>query len=356
MKKINCLQGVRAIACICVFLSHFRRAFLPDYHNVLIDNTPLKILTSGNTAVRIFFVLSGFVISYKYMEKKNYDTVPKDIFKRYFRLMPSVLFVNLLAYCFMKQGLLFNVDAAGLSGSEDFLGIYNTFIPDLWICLKEGIATCFVNGANTYVAPLWTMTYEFGGAILVLSVIGISKDKNLRYLFYVIQLTFFSSYYNYFVIGMLICDLYHNTAISEVLTKHKAMNNVLFICSATVVIMQLPDDGVKSSRVLFGMALIGMFLTLICSTWSEKYLGNGSLRYLGKLSYAIYLLHWLIIESLSSWMYIYLTSLGVETKLAIFINISLTGFVVVYCSFLLNKYVELIGQCAVKYIEQGDLA
>ena len=82
-KKINCLEGIRTIACISVFLCHFRGAFSQEF-SYWGDNTPLRILTAGNVMVRILFVLSGFVISYKYFAFQRYEEIPLDIFKRYY--------------------------------------------------------------------------------------------------------------------------------------------------------------------------------------------------------------------------------------------------------------------------------
>ena len=176
-EKINCLEGIRTIGCISVFLCHFRGAFLPDQAIWLIDHTPLMILTAGNSVVRILFVVSGFVISYKYFEIQRYEQVPKDMLKRYFRLAPSVIAANLFVYFLMKFGFMFHVQAAAVSGSEDFLGIFNNFTPNLVQCLKEALITCYFQGANGYIGPLWTMVYEYLGAILVLCVIYVCKGK-----------------------------------------------------------------------------------------------------------------------------------------------------------------------------------
>lgn len=228
-EKINCLEGIRTIGCISVFLCHFRGAFLPDQAIWLIDHTPLMILTAGNSVVRILFVVSGFVISYKYFEIQRYEQVPKDMLKRYFRLAPSVIAANLFVYFLMKFGFMFHVQAAAVSGSEDFLGIFNNFTPNLVQCLKEALITCYFQGANGYIGPLWTMVYEYLGAILVLCVIYVCKGNYLRYLFYIVMFICFSSYYNYFVLGMLICDIYVQQDMNEILQRHRWISYGLFL-------------------------------------------------------------------------------------------------------------------------------
>lgn len=228
--KLNCLEGIRAIGCISVFLCHFRGAFLPNQSIWVIDHTPLMILTAGNSIVRILFVVSGFVISYKYFLKQNYEHIPKDIIKRYFRLAPSVIAANLFVYVLMKSGMMFHIQAAAASGSEDFLGIFNNFTPNLLQCLKEAFLTCYFQGANGYIGPLWTMMYEYYGAIFILSVICICKgSRSLRYLFYIVIFSCFSSYYNYYVLGMFICDIYMDQDINKILHRHSWINYGLFL-------------------------------------------------------------------------------------------------------------------------------
>lgn len=241
-EKINCLEGIRAIGCISVFLCHFRGAFLPNQTIWLIDHTPLMILTAGNSVVRILFVVSGFVISYKYVTTQQYEEAPKDMLKRYFRLAPSVIAANLFAYVLMKSGAMFHIQAAAESGSEDFLGIFNNFTPNLAQCLKEAAITCYFQGANAYIGPLWTMVYEYLGVILVLGVIYVCRGSYLRHLFYIIVFVCFSSYYNYFVLGMLICDIYVDQGISEILQRHRWIPYGLFLPGGGVSCMHVPNQ------------------------------------------------------------------------------------------------------------------
>lgn len=64
------IQYLRAAACIMVFLSHFI-GMIPDnvrFDRMALNYTPLRLLWSGESAVVIFFMLSGFFI-YKNDEK-----------------------------------------------------------------------------------------------------------------------------------------------------------------------------------------------------------------------------------------------------------------------------------------------
>lgn len=344
-EKKNSLEGIRVIACIGVFLCHFRGAFLPDRIIGIIDYTPLKIMTAGYPMVRIMFVLSGFVISYKYFKNQKYDDVVIDVVKRWFRLFPGILVANVIVCMMMKGGLFFNGEAAQLSGSQDFLGIFNQFTPNLFHAIKEGLFTIYLNGANGYIAPLWTMTYEFLGSILILAAISVFKGSPLRILFYVVELGFFKSYYNYLVVGMLICDIYFNAGVNEKLKEKQMFNNIVCFMAAFVICMIQLDDTNKEIRVIYGVSLIVFFMTLLNSKWAEKTMGCSFVVSLGKISFPIYILHWPIIESFSSWYYIKGIKLcggGYEGTIIIS-DFILTAFIILFMAKLYDKYVISLG-------------
>lgn len=344
-EKKNCLEGIRAIACIGVFLCHFRGAFLPNKVIGFIDYTPLRIMTAGYPMVRIMLVLSGFVISYKYFKNQKYDDVIIDVVKRWFRFFPGILVANVIVCMLMKTGLLFNVEAARILGSQDFLGAFNQFTPNLVQAVKEGIFTIYLKGANGYIAPLWTVTYEFLGSILILAAISIFKGNPLRIMFYVLGLTFFSSYYNYLIIGMLICDIYFNADINEKLCENQILNNMICLMAIVAICMMQLEDASKQIRIAYGMLLVVFFITLLNSRCLERILGSRTMIKLGSLSFAIYIVHWPIIESFSSWYYIRGSKLcgGGGEGVVILSDFILTLFVVLFVAWLFDKYVISLG-------------
>ena len=350
MKKITSLEGIRAVACISIFLCHFTGAFIPQIQSMLVQ-TPLNIFFSGNKMVRILFVLSGFVVSYKYFERKNYNSVPVDMMKRYWRLMPSILVVSIIICILMKFGLLYNGQAGQLSGAEEFLSIFNTMNPSWKDCIIEGGWTCLFNGANEYDEPLWIMTYEFFGSILVLAIIYISqKQPIIRMFIYMVSFVSFRSYYIYFILGMLICEIYESEQVNDYLRNNKIINNIVFLLTLYYLSTINLDDANKESRILFGVGLILFFETLLNSSLLEKVLGNKLMIEIGGLSYAVYLVHWPIIESFSSVLYVNLYNYNHLKVIPLIFVLSLILILII--AYFMHKYIENLGNPVISYISK----
>ena len=350
-KKINCIEGIRAIACMSIFLYSFRNAFLPVF-SYWGDVTPLRILTSGDAMIRIMFTLSGFVISHKYFLLKRYDDIPLDIFKKYFRLAPHVLVANVVVCFMMKLGILYNSQAGKVSGSVEFLSAFNNFEPDIVLCLKESLILCFFQGKSTYIAPLWIIGYEYLGTILVLCAISICRKSDLRYLFYIVFLLFFNSYYNYFVLGMLVCEIYCDKDISDWLNQHKKFNNWLFVISFLIISLLNINDDIKIIRVVYAIGISGFLLALLCSSWGDKILGNRFMQKCGKLSFAVYITHLPIIESFSSVFFVKFNELGYNDTFIVMLNLILTSFLIWLIAHSFFGHIERISNAIVKSFEK----
>ncbi|MDD2957056.1 MAG: acyltransferase [Lachnospiraceae bacterium] len=332
-KKFSQFEGMRALACIGVYLCHFSGAFFPN-SKILegIQKTPFNIMLSGNTMVRILFILSGFVVSIKYIGYKKYGSLSGDCVKRYFRLVFPLFIVNVAVYILMKEHLLFNQIVGSMTGSENFLSMFNTFEPTFKQSLYEGLWGNLFTGANGYLGPAWTMQYEMYGVLLILAVLAIFRDKALRYCFSVIYLIAFTSYYRYFVLGMLICDLYFD--IEERVIKKQWVLVFLFVVSLSGTEYLENIDGNTIQSVLYSAGMIIIFLCILKCKLIGRIFSAKFLQKIGSHSYAIYLIHWPIIESFSCWFYLTIGS----SRVLLILNLILSFSIILVLSTTLTKY------------------
>ena len=109
-KRLEYVEGYKGFACLCVMLSHFFAAFcnvwvtsLPErqhtgaWFETWIGTTPLNLFYNGNFGVRVFFITSGFVLSYAFFKNGNEMYLKKGAVKRYFRLFLPVVLVNIIS-------------------------------------------------------------------------------------------------------------------------------------------------------------------------------------------------------------------------------------------------------------------
>lgn len=193
-KKINCLEGFRAIGWISVFLCHFFASFYPDIQTIFFK-IPISIYNLGSVWVRIFFVISGLVISLKYFNKEiSFDEIINDIIRRYFRLMPSIFISVFFAYILMKLGFYKNLEAGKITQAQSFLEQFNNFEPKILNVFKESFFKVYLKSGSTYIAPLWTISYEFLGSILTIITVLVLRHSNKRYLFYFLFFVFYKNF------------------------------------------------------------------------------------------------------------------------------------------------------------------
>lgn len=141
------------------------------------------------------FVLSAFVLTYKFFRTKNYEYLSVGAIKRYFRLLGPVVFSLFITYILVNLSLVSNVFIATEFSIKEFF--------------KEAFFGVFVNGSSAQNSPLWTMAYEFFGSMLVFFVAALFAKYKRRWIIYLILvLLFHKTHYLAFVFGMMLSDYF----------------------------------------------------------------------------------------------------------------------------------------------------
>lgn len=331
MKKIQYLNGLRGVAAFEVVFHHFVLAFYPALFSgpgipthlaageeVAASGSFLNLLWDGNFAVCIFFVLSGFVLSHKFFLQKEPEIITASAVKRYFRLALPVAFSVLLAYVFMKLSLFYNDPVATLSGSGWLSGFWN-FQPDFFDSLKQAFIGSFFFSIFDYNAILWTIACEFMGSFLVFGFLAIFGKVRKRFWAYAfLILVFFQTYYLAFILGMLLSDVIAHRQM--ILRNSKAKRVWLSILLVGGLFLGSFPIGRGSEGTMYAFMdipqmvsaatfyhIIGAFFLMIVLLDSKKMQRFFSFKYflfLGEISFAMYLLHFIILGSFSSFVFL----------------------------------------------------
>src|ERR1043165_9188319 len=100
MKRIPSLDGLRAVAILMVCLSRLAQTKGSPLHN---------FSSFGNLGVRVFFVISGFLITRLLLEELDRSgsiSLKSFYFRRTLRIFPAMWFYMLVVLCFQAAGIL----------------------------------------------------------------------------------------------------------------------------------------------------------------------------------------------------------------------------------------------------------
>lgn len=367
-KKLAYLDGMKGLGCVFVFLTHFVFAFyygmyhyepeschLPGNADILIGKSPLNLLFNGNTAVRLFLVVSGYVLCLGFFRNRDKKRLGQSALKRYLRLMPAVLAVNVLVFLCMKLGLYRNQEAAVLAGSAEWFGGFNAFAPSVWGMLKESLYGCFLFGTNDYNGVVWTLQMLFLGAYIDYGMAAFVSSFRWRWLLYggaavlLLRTDFLSIF-----LGYVLCDFMHTDGgFLRRLCQNRAVNWCLF--AAGLYFMCYPSAGFGYEGTIWGILpfvfvnyfhIFGVlcFVTAVLNLEPLQRVFSGrGLLYLGRISYSLYLIHFPVIATFGAWFLLRFHRIF-GYNLTCLLDLFLVSGITVGLSELSVRFVEPLGR------------
>ncbi|ABQ71006.1 acyltransferase 3 [Rhizorhabdus wittichii RW1] len=179
--KYRDVDMLRGYAALAVALYHFLLAYVPpgrapvamDQAGLIAERPFLLAIVNGHFMVAIFFVLSSFVLTKGLVSGTPRSRALAAMAKRLPRLLPLTLIGTLLPFLLFAAGLLPTQEAAQVSGSEwlDRSGGIKYWAPwpepGLTGAAKDALHL-FASGVSQYNSALWTMKYELFGSLLAL--------------------------------------------------------------------------------------------------------------------------------------------------------------------------------------------
>ncbi len=374
MRKLTHFDGLRGLAAFIVFLAHFRPTFCLNINNQVLDaagitgeksrafaQNLLSLFYEGALPVFIFWFMSAYVISVKLF---NNDSTKSEKYlieastKRYFRLAIPVFVSSLFVFLLLKANLIYNSTLAtqlGKGFSDGWLNQQYHFDAGFIHFLRITFIEVFINGNCNYNFVLWTMAPELLGSFLCFGLFAVIGRNSQRYIVYVIavilltfggfrEVTYF--FYLTFVIGLLWCDVMNSNdeaAYKPVLKKLFTSTRFtieLLILSFVIpiysdVIHPLPAN--LYSLFAFPVKAIAITLSVHQFTAIRNLFSTTIFRFMGKISFSLYLLHIPVLFSLGAWLYLY-AGIPAPYKLpVVFVAVSAALIVM---SYLFERYID----------------
>lgn len=345
MVKLNSAESIRGLACLAVVFSHLSLSFFPYLHHFdvtestdsallyFIHHSPFAFWYSGTAAVFLFFVLSGFVLSYAILRKPDQikPKIKSMLIKRYPRLaIPAV------ASCLLIW-LIFQVVYVDSSQANGWLQAYVTQEVSLQHALYEGLIGSFFFAESDTNWVLWTMHIELFGSLVLFLLLYLYRLK--RVLFFIGSLVspalaFYLKGEGFFLgISSFVIGIY---VYLYAKTLPYAAAILLFLFGLYLAgahnsswsyqwIYALLGERTYEYGNFFG----GVFIvySILMSPKLSKQFDHQVLVWLGKLSFSIYLLHLIVLYVIGLPIFNYLLSVGVDYAYAVIVaSIVFIGF------------------------------
>lgn len=317
------LEAVRGVASIVVFVWHFFFAFDPNFifePSRGLIGLPIYGFFHGTAAVDLFFLLSGYVLTRRFFDTHNGHLLVLGAAKRWFRLMPLVLFSTLFSWVCYHYSLYAFENAALVTRSEWlFLGGGARFPPvdpPLWDAVWQGIAGSFFFQETNFNTNLWTIRIEFFGSMMAFAVAWCFYKLQRYGAVLVCGLAFalcvgvakIDMHYTAFVLGPLLAfaaprlkGLSWKTGLPLFLFGFFMLG---YRIPMGLYSFMLPVARVIERDTLYVItSMIGSAMIIVsCIGWEglNKRMQGGVSRWLGQISFPLYLIHIIMICSLGA--------------------------------------------------------
>jgi peptidoglycan/LPS O-acetylase OafA/YrhL len=296
-KKIYSIEILRFFASISVLIYHYKIFFFivnkfynfnysNPSDNLFLSSLPFNSILNllykyGDNGVQVFWCISGFIMSYVYLEQKNKINGKSFFLNRFSRLYPLHFATLILIVILQKSNLILFGNFLVFDNNNFYNFLLHLFFISGW-GFQEGLS---------FNEPIWSVSLELIAYFLFF--FSIKMIKNINYLkiviFYIILLFlnkyFFNSYKNQDIISCIQLFL-SGVLVFKIYKKFSNLNFILF----SIFLLTISILG-SFKIFIFCPAIIMVFLI------SEQYIIRSKLIFLkffsllGNLTYSSYLLH-----------------------------------------------------------------
>jgi peptidoglycan/LPS O-acetylase OafA/YrhL len=340
-KRVEYLDSIRGLAALFVLLSHSVGAFdWPAVYSTVLHLPFVSILVDGKEAVCMFFVLSGYVLSKPYAPNAG-NSQPREIFlptfylRRFTRIwLPWFFFflASMLArkYLFYRPatqppttGWLNGFWQADLTTGDFFRQCVFMLHDNSRLLLNQD----------------WSLGVELKGSVLIPLFVFLLRRRWLPVLFglAVAFVVFVGTghYYVSFIMGALLA--WYGQPLGSRLSLAPARTRFLVLIlgllfyqtfSALSVYFNGAWTAYKYGWLLSSIGCVLILLSVFASRTLQTWLNHGVFTFLGRISYSVYLLQFVVILCLLPPLVQWLNGLGVVNRPVLFASSILASMAV----------------------------
>ena len=350
-QRIDQLDSLRGLAAFGVLLHHIILIF-PIYFDTpasvaqpwwldLIKYSPLSIIVAGHEAVIFFFVLSGFVLSLPFL--KTEQAVPYWLFltKRILRIYPP--YIIAVASAFILREWCYSGNISYLSTWFNKPWHYNVSPEVIWnhLLLIGSFDNC------SFDITLWSLVHEMRISIIFPLLVYLVKfrektawgmalcfsaffhfmmrQRSLGFIAFAHDYFASLHYIGMFVIGVSLAKHRHDIVCRIGCLKRRTKISILIIAVLAYTnsgwLPHYAAFGIHPLETLFTkpvsqdwltMTGVALIISLSLGTLSAtNFLSFGIVRYLGRISYSLYLFHGILLIAGFHLLHLYIPTLSI---------------------------------------------
>lgn len=344
-----------------IVFNHLRMCFWPETHDAISESGQsswvqipiLSLICAGNLAVRVYFVLSGFALCYKPLRLLDeervvavYEHTSHSLQSRFWRLLVPSAIASATSLCLANIGAFSHSKTVCRAFSDSTPTA--TWLPaDLWLWTKDSFLNMWVLGHHHFHDSLWCMrTLLLGSYLMYLLVILRITARHTFWLWAVIGCALLSpavaainsTDLASFVLGGVMAFVEANKAVAnnDKLTQtslQQRAHSLAWFCFLlfSLFVGSYPSGdanaawchrmhsfvqfmGISNNRhIMIWWMNVSSFLVCLCISklcWAQKVISLKPFLYLGSTSFALFLVHPLILRSAGGHLFSVLRQAG----------------------------------------------
>jgi peptidoglycan/LPS O-acetylase OafA/YrhL len=308
------LNELRAIAALGVVIHHVEQ--IKGMNGLTISNPNLSFFISnlGKSGVDLFFVLSGFLITYLLLQEKNSNNghinIGKFYLRRIFRIWPLYYFIMFISFTIIPSLSKFSIFDNNMSllnsinnpanYSFKTIALYLGFLPQFgnlvvgasqsWsIGIEEQFYLIMPLAITVFRRKVFFVLVLLASLVIFCFSINFNAifniDSNIAYFFTVLR----HFNFKYLLIGVVGGYFYFYNAMKvSNLTKSKFGYFSLIMLILFLSVFIVFEN--RINRFILGILFLILILFTV-NTSNKLVFKNNVMSYLGKISYGIYMYH-----------------------------------------------------------------
>lgn len=273
------LETLRGLAALVVAMSHGRSAFVEADGPLKVTDFLLGIFQPAS-AVVVFFVLSGYVLGQSLSSNPSYLTYAV---RRPLRILPAFVVSVLFAYLAVSS---VRIEPAPASTTAFFQSVF--WPAPTWHDVYDNL---LLNNAHVN-GPTWSIWPELVGSAILPFVVMVHGKVPQKYQWGTfailgVTLAFTQGLFLYFYFGYFIAP-----RVANLISSRPIARGMVLLGGLSILIAFGHDPVNFKLRTILPSALGATLLIAAVASTRYRLLEIEPLRFLGRVSYSFYLLHW----------------------------------------------------------------